>query len=103
MTMTRKTALAVGVLFIITFITSIGAALLYGPIVDQQYDGPGLSWWNLHVGTRITREIWVLGGYDYYSEMRRTPGRCPDEVFPCPDGFIDDIRMHALTVNVRWT
>jgi hypothetical protein len=35
MTTSRKTALAVGVLFIITFITSIGAALLYGPLVDD--------------------------------------------------------------------
>ena len=40
---TRKTALIVGVLFIITFITAIGAALLYGPIVDdpRYIFGPG--------------------------------------------------------------
>ena len=35
MTSSRKTALAVGVLFILTFITSIGAALLYGPVIDN--------------------------------------------------------------------
>ena len=35
MTSSRKTALTVGVLFIITFITSIGAALLYGPLIDN--------------------------------------------------------------------
>jgi len=35
MTSTRKTALTVGVLFILTFITSIAAALLYGPVVDD--------------------------------------------------------------------
>ena len=32
---TRKTAIAVGVLFLITFATSIAAALLYGPFVDD--------------------------------------------------------------------
>ncbi len=32
---TRKTALAVGVLFILTFITSIGAVLAYGPILSD--------------------------------------------------------------------
>ncbi len=31
----RKTAIAVGVLFLITFVTSISAALLYGPVVDN--------------------------------------------------------------------
>jgi len=34
----RKTALAVGVLFILTFITSIGAVIAYGPVLsDQNY------------------------------------------------------------------
>jgi len=31
----RTTSLAVGVLFILTFITSIAAALLYGPVIDD--------------------------------------------------------------------
>jgi uncharacterized protein DUF4386 len=35
MTSSRNTALAVGVLFLITFVTSIGAALLYGPLIDN--------------------------------------------------------------------
>jgi hypothetical protein len=35
MTSSRKTALAVGVLFILTFITSIGAVILYGPILSD--------------------------------------------------------------------
>ena len=35
MTSSRKTALAVGVLFILTFITSIAAAVLYGPLTDN--------------------------------------------------------------------
>jgi hypothetical protein len=35
---TRKTALAVGVLFILTFITSIGAVIAYGPVLsDSNY------------------------------------------------------------------
>ena len=35
---TRKTALAVGVLFILTFITSIGAVIAYGPVLsDPKY------------------------------------------------------------------
>jgi hypothetical protein len=37
MTSSRKTALIVGVLFILTFITSIAAALLYGPVVDDAH------------------------------------------------------------------
>ena len=32
---TRKTAITVGVLFVITFIAAIGGALLYGPVVDD--------------------------------------------------------------------
>jgi hypothetical protein len=32
---TRKTALAVGVLFILTFITSIGAVIAYGPVLSD--------------------------------------------------------------------
>ncbi len=35
MTLTRKTALAVGVLFILTFITSIGAVVAYGPVLSD--------------------------------------------------------------------
>jgi hypothetical protein len=35
MTSSRKTALAVGVLFILTFITSIGAVFAYGPILSD--------------------------------------------------------------------
>jgi len=35
MTSTRKISLTVGVLFILTFITSIAAALLYGPVIDD--------------------------------------------------------------------
>jgi hypothetical protein len=35
MTLTRKTALAVGVLFILTFITSIGAVIAYGPVLSD--------------------------------------------------------------------
>jgi hypothetical protein len=35
MTSSRKTALAVGVLFILTFITSIGAVLAYGPVLSD--------------------------------------------------------------------
>src|SRR5579862_3487092 len=35
MTATRKTALTVGVLFILTFITSIGAVFAYGPILSD--------------------------------------------------------------------
>ena len=35
MTSTRKTALAVGVLFLLTFITSIGAVVAYGPILSD--------------------------------------------------------------------
>ncbi len=40
---TRRTAIAVGVLFLVTFVTAIGAALLYGPIVDdpRYIFGPG--------------------------------------------------------------
>jgi len=42
MTSSRKIALTVGVLFILTFITSIGAVLLYGPVMDPSYiTGPG--------------------------------------------------------------
>ncbi len=38
MTSSRKTALAVGVLFILTFITSIGGAIAYGPVLtDPNY------------------------------------------------------------------
>jgi hypothetical protein len=38
MTSSRKTALVVGVLFILTFITSIGAAFAYGPVLtDPNY------------------------------------------------------------------
>ena len=39
----RKIALAVGVLFILTFVTSIAAAILYGPIIDNPnyITGPG--------------------------------------------------------------
>jgi hypothetical protein len=38
MTLTRKTALAVGVLFILTFVTSIGAVIAYGPVLsDSNY------------------------------------------------------------------
>ncbi|HLY14067.1 MAG TPA: DUF4386 domain-containing protein [Candidatus Limnocylindrales bacterium] len=45
MTATRKTALTVGVLFILTFITSIGAVFAYGPILsDPSYiTGSGAS------------------------------------------------------------
>ena len=32
---TRKTAIALGILFGLTWITSIGAALLYGPVIDD--------------------------------------------------------------------
>jgi hypothetical protein len=35
MTSSRKTALAVGVLFILTFITSIGGAISYGPVLSD--------------------------------------------------------------------
>ena len=35
MTSSRKIALAVGVLFILTFITSIAGAVLYGPLTDN--------------------------------------------------------------------
>jgi hypothetical protein len=35
MTSTRTISLTVGVLFILTFITSIAAALLYGPVIDN--------------------------------------------------------------------
>jgi len=35
MTLTRKTALAVGVLFILTFITAIGAVIAYGPVLSD--------------------------------------------------------------------
>ena len=35
MTLTRKTALAVGVLFILTFLTSIGAVIAYGPVLSD--------------------------------------------------------------------
>jgi hypothetical protein len=35
MTLMRKTALAVGVLFILTFLTSIGAVLAYGPVLSD--------------------------------------------------------------------
>jgi Domain of unknown function (DUF4386) len=35
MTSTRRTALAVGVLFILTFITSIGGVLAYGPVLSD--------------------------------------------------------------------
>src|SRR5664280_2891753 len=35
MTSSRNTALVVGVLFILTFITSIAAAVLYGPLTDN--------------------------------------------------------------------
>jgi Domain of unknown function (DUF4386) len=35
MTLTRKTALAVGVLFILTFITSIGGVMAYGPVLSD--------------------------------------------------------------------
>ncbi len=35
MTASRRTAFIVGVFFILTFITSIGAALLYGPVIDN--------------------------------------------------------------------
>ena len=40
---TRKTALAVGVLFILTFLTSIGGVIAYGPVLsDPNYiTGPG--------------------------------------------------------------
>ncbi len=43
MSPTRKIALAVGVLFILTFVTSIGGALAYGPVLsDPNYiTGPG--------------------------------------------------------------
>lgn len=43
MTSTRKTALAAGVLFLLTFVTSIAAAILYGPIIDNPsyITGPG--------------------------------------------------------------
>jgi hypothetical protein len=43
MTSSRKSALAVGVLFILTFITSIGAVFSYGPVLsDPTYiTGPG--------------------------------------------------------------
>src|SRR5438046_2647232 len=32
---TRKTALAVGVLFILTFVTSIGGVIAYGPVLSD--------------------------------------------------------------------
>src|ERR1019366_3773660 len=35
MTSSRKSALAVGVLFILTFITSIGAVIAYGPVLSD--------------------------------------------------------------------
>jgi hypothetical protein len=35
MTSSRKTALVVGVLFILTFVTSIGAAIAYGPVLSD--------------------------------------------------------------------
>jgi hypothetical protein len=43
MTSTRKTALAAGALFLLTFVTSIAAAILYGPIIDDPnyITGPG--------------------------------------------------------------
>ena len=43
MTSARKTALVVGVLFILTFVTSIAGAILYGPVLsDPAYiTGPG--------------------------------------------------------------
>src|SRR3954464_11265965 len=39
----RKTALVVGVLFVLTLITGIGEALLYGPVIDnpRYVLGPG--------------------------------------------------------------
>jgi hypothetical protein len=37
MTYSRKSALAVGVLFILTFITSIGAVFAYGPVLSAGY------------------------------------------------------------------
>ena len=37
MTSSRKSALAVGVLFILTFITSIGAVFAYGPVLSAGY------------------------------------------------------------------
>jgi hypothetical protein len=37
MTSSRKTALVVGVLFILTFITSIGAAFAYGPVLTDPH------------------------------------------------------------------
>jgi len=43
MTSSRTVALTVGLLFILTFITSIAAALLYGPVIDDPLyvTGPG--------------------------------------------------------------
>ena len=35
MTSNRRTALAVGVLFLLTFITSIGAVFVYGPVLSD--------------------------------------------------------------------
>jgi hypothetical protein len=35
MTLTRKTALAVGVLFILTFVTSIAGVMIYGPVLSD--------------------------------------------------------------------
>ena len=43
MASTRQTALVVGILFILTFVTSIGAVIVYGPVLsDHNYiTGPG--------------------------------------------------------------
>jgi hypothetical protein len=43
MTSDRKSALAVGVLFLLTFVTSIAAAILYAPVIDDPsyITGPG--------------------------------------------------------------
>src|SRR3979411_3011989 len=38
---TRKTALVVGVLFILTFVTSIAGALAYGPVLSDPNSGNG--------------------------------------------------------------
>jgi len=54
MTSSRKTALAVGVLFILTLVTSIGAVLVYGPILsDPDYiNGSGTDT-NVFVGALL--------------------------------------------------
>jgi hypothetical protein len=81
-----------------------GAAFpFYGPIVDEEYRNIAFPWWNLRVGHRITRELWILAAYDHYRENRESSGHCPEEIFPCPDTYVDDFHFNAYTAGLRWT